>query len=164
MGIHQNNYFFLKKLLNLDERWRISWIERKIKFFRFLFSGYGNFCSKICEFSMKFHDNSQNKNRKIDFSFHSAHCASFMKVGSKLSWEGLHILPLDRAVESFYSRELKNFILRVDSFRNRKLIVYISYSKSVRIKINRKMVNTIWFRFDQTRLKKDFSVCRPPVI
>ena len=36
---------------------------------------------------MSFHDNSKNKNRKnrkIVFSFVSAHCVSFMKVGSKL--------------------------------------------------------------------------------
>ena len=36
-------------------------------------------------------------NRKIYFSFDSAHCASFMKVESKLSGGGLHILSWDRA-------------------------------------------------------------------
>ena len=30
---------------------------------------------------------------------------------------------------------------------------------SVWFKINRKMVNTIWFRFDLLRFRKDFSVC-----
>ena len=33
---------------------------------------------------MNFDDNSKNNNRKMDFSFDSAHCTSFMKVGSKL--------------------------------------------------------------------------------
>ena len=33
---------------------------------------------------MNFHDNSKNINRKIDFSFVSAHCASSIKNGSKL--------------------------------------------------------------------------------
>ena len=33
---------------------------------------------------VNFHDNSKNKNRKIDFSFDSANCTSIMKVGSKL--------------------------------------------------------------------------------
>ena len=37
---------------------------------------------------MNFHYNSKNKNRKIDFSFDSAHCASFMNVGSKLKEGG----------------------------------------------------------------------------
>ena len=44
-------------------------------------------------------------NRKIDFSFDSAHCASFMKVGSKLIGGGggrLHILSWDRA-QVFYA-------------------------------------------------------------
>ena len=31
---------------------------------------------------------------------------------------------------------------------------------SVWIQINRKKVNTIWFRFDLTRLRKNFSVCK----
>ena len=33
---------------------------------------------------MYFHDNSKNKNRKIDFSFDSAHCTTFMRIGAKL--------------------------------------------------------------------------------
>ena len=60
------------------------------------FSSYDQFCSKNCQFSMNFHDNSRNKNRKIVFSFVSAHCATFMKVGSKLRGGGLHILSWDR--------------------------------------------------------------------
>ena len=49
------------------------------------------FCSENCKFSMNFHDNLKNKNRKnlkISFSFVSAHCASVMKVGSKLRRRG----------------------------------------------------------------------------
>ena len=57
----------------------------------FDFSSYGHFCSKNCQFSI-------NKNWKIDFSFNSAHCASFMKVGSKLRGGGLHIHSWDRAM------------------------------------------------------------------
>ena len=45
---------------------------------------FGHFHSKNCQFSMNFHDKSKNKNRTKDFSFDSAHCASFMKVRSKL--------------------------------------------------------------------------------
>ena len=51
----------------------------------FYFWSSGNFCSKNCKFSMNFHDNSKNKSRKTDFLFDSAHCATFMEVGSKLS-------------------------------------------------------------------------------
>ena len=46
----------------------------------FHFSSYGHFCTKNCQFSINFHDNSKNKNRKIYFSIDSAHCASFMKI------------------------------------------------------------------------------------
>ena len=31
------------------------------------FSSYGHFCSKNCRFSMNFHDDSKNKNRKLIF-------------------------------------------------------------------------------------------------
>ena len=70
--------------------------------FRFFFSSCGHFCSKNCQFSMNLYENSENKNKKnqkIDFSFVSAHCASFMKVGSKRRGEGgsMHILSSDRA-------------------------------------------------------------------
>ena len=37
---------------------------------------------------MNFHDNSKNKNRKIDFSFVFANCASSIKMGSKLRGRG----------------------------------------------------------------------------
>ena len=50
----------------------------------FYFSTYGHFCSKNCQFSMNFHNNSKNRNRKTNFSFDSAHCASFIKTGAKL--------------------------------------------------------------------------------
>ena len=49
----------------------------------FKFSSYCHFYTKNCHFSKKFHDNSKNKIRKIDFSFDSAHCASFMKMRAK---------------------------------------------------------------------------------
>ena len=40
---------------------------------------------------MKLHNNSKNKNRKIYFSYDSAHCASFMKMGAKLREGGVCI-------------------------------------------------------------------------
>ena len=46
--------------------------------FDFYFSSYGN-----PKFSMKFHDNSKNKNRKnlkYDFSFVSVHSAFFIRI------------------------------------------------------------------------------------
>ena len=46
---------------------------------------------KNCKFLMNFHDNSKNKNRKIDFSFGSSHCESLIKTGAKLREEGLYI-------------------------------------------------------------------------
>ena len=54
----------------------------------FHFSSYGHFCTKNCQFSMNFHDNSKKENPKIDFSFDLAHCASLMKMGSKLKRGG----------------------------------------------------------------------------
>ena len=54
----------------------------------FYFSNYGHFCNKNGQFSMHFHDNLKNKNRTIDFSFDSAHRASFMKMGAKLKGVG----------------------------------------------------------------------------
>jgi len=46
---------------------------------------------------MNFHDNSKNKNRKIDFSFVSAHCASFIKNRIKTEGGGPHILSWEKA-------------------------------------------------------------------
>ena len=40
---------------------------------------------------MNFNDNLKNKNWKIVFSFDSAYCASFIKMGAKLRGGGLHI-------------------------------------------------------------------------
>ena len=59
--------------------------------FRFIFLVMVIFVLKLPQFSMNFHDNLKNKirkNRKIDFSFDSAHCASSIKTGAKLSGEG----------------------------------------------------------------------------
>ena len=41
------------------------------------------FVLKSPQFSMNFHDKSKNNNQKIDFSFDSAHCTSFIKTGAK---------------------------------------------------------------------------------
>ena len=54
----------------------------------FYFSSYGDFWSFLysnhSSFWWIFHDNSKNKNWKIVYSFVSAHCASTIKIGSKL--------------------------------------------------------------------------------
>ena len=52
---------------------------------------FGYFCTENCQFFMNFHDNSKNKNRKIDFSFDSRYCASSMNLGSKLRGWGVYI-------------------------------------------------------------------------
>ena len=62
--------------------------EEKSYFSDFYFSSNGHFCTNNCQFSMNFHDISKNKNRKIDFSFDSSHCASIVKIGAKLSERG----------------------------------------------------------------------------
>ena len=52
---------------------------------------------------MNFHDNLKNKNRKIIISFVSAHCASSMKVGSKLRvGGGLLVVSWERAEKSTF--------------------------------------------------------------
>ena len=59
------------------------------------------FVLKCPQFSMNFHDNTKNKNWKIDFSFDSALYASFMKLATKLRDGGvLHILTWDRASDN----------------------------------------------------------------
>ena len=63
----------------------------KNQFSVFYFSSYGNFCAQNCQFSMNFHDNSKNKNKKMDFSFNSAHYASLIKMGAKLRGGGVCI-------------------------------------------------------------------------
>ena len=70
-----------------------EWAESKEKsYFRFLFFKLWSFLVIIVlkspQISMNFLDNSKNKNRNVNFSFDSAHCASFMKMGSKLRGEG----------------------------------------------------------------------------
>ena len=56
-----------------------------------LWSFFVIFLLKSPQFSMNFHDYLKNKNRKngkINFSFDSAYCASFMKMGAKLRGGG----------------------------------------------------------------------------
>ena len=91
---------FFSKLVKFT--WKIqNRLNKKKKqisnFSNFHFSSYGHFCSKYCQLSMNFHDNSSNKIRQIVFSFVSAHCACFLKVGSKLRGGGLHVVSWDRA-------------------------------------------------------------------
>ena len=55
--------------------------KEKADFSDLYFSSYGHFCAPIFD---EFYEKSKNKKFKIDFSFDSAHCASFMKMGAKL--------------------------------------------------------------------------------
>ena len=50
-----------------------------IRLFDFYFLRYGYFCTKNCQFSMNFYDNSK-KNWKIDFSFDLAYRSTFKKI------------------------------------------------------------------------------------
>ena len=58
------------------------------QFFDFQFLRYGRFFIKIGPFSVNFEykidHNSENKNRKIGFSFVSAHCAYIIRMGPYL--------------------------------------------------------------------------------
>ena len=54
--------------------------KEKSNFSDFYFLSYGHFCTKNCQFSMNFYGDSKNKDRKIDFSLHSAHYTSLMKI------------------------------------------------------------------------------------
>ena len=71
-------------------------LKRKNQFSDFNYWDIVNFVLKIGKFSMTFKRKidhySKNINRKIDFSFVTAHCASFMKMGAILRGEGLYIL------------------------------------------------------------------------
>ena len=72
-------------------KWNIYFLQNFLQKsnLRFLFSRvmviFRYFCSKNFQFSMNFHD------RKIVFKFVPVHCASFMKVGSKLRGGGGYV-------------------------------------------------------------------------
>ena len=60
--------------------------------FRFLFFELWSLMYlKLHQFSMNFHDNAKNENRKIDFLFDSAHFAYFIIMGAKLRGVGVCI-------------------------------------------------------------------------
>merc|ERR1719154_279999 len=96
-------YIFFQKWSNLHGRCGIGWIEREINFQIFIKRVMVIFVLKCPPFSMNFHDNSKNKNRKIYFLFASAYCASFMKVESKL---GVGIFLVGTEPNLFYSAPL----------------------------------------------------------
>ena len=87
--------FFFQKCSNLHERWGMCWNEWKINFLIFIFRVkiiFGHFCTP------SFNEFFSRKKSEMDFSFDSAHFASFMKVGSKLrGGGGLRKLNWDRA-------------------------------------------------------------------
>ena len=79
--------------------------------FQFLFFELLSYFTQKCKFSMNFHNNSKNKNWKIDLSIVSAHCASSIKTGSKLRGGGgaLHVLSWDRALNMYVKINAKMF-------------------------------------------------------
>ena len=74
------------------------------------------------------------------------------------------IREIELSVRSYsFPIERNHFSVSLTIFLSR---LYLPYSDwfgtkrtSVRFKINRTMVNTIWFRVDLIRFRKDFSVC-----
>ena len=70
----------------------MCWNEWKINFPIFIFRVTVIFVLKSPKFSMNFHDNSKNKNREMDFSIDSAHCASLIKTGANLMGGGFCIV------------------------------------------------------------------------
>ena len=67
--------------------------KSNFRFFRFLFFRVMViFVLKTPQFSIHFHDNSKNKNQKIDFLSDSTHCASLIKTGIKLRGGGVYIV------------------------------------------------------------------------
>ena len=92
MIFYWKSIFFLQKWSNLQERSAISWIKRIIKFQIFIFRVMVIFVMSSPQFSWKIHrklgwwhykndHNSKNKNRrnlKVDYSFDSADCESFL--------------------------------------------------------------------------------------
>ena len=82
---HDYQIIFFLKWPNLHERSRISWIEKKIRFFRLLFFElwlfFVIFVIKNVNFRSIFQDTSKNKNSKnskFGFSSYSADCRSFI--------------------------------------------------------------------------------------
>ena len=99
------------------------------RFFRFYFWVmviFGYFFTKNCQFSMDFHDSSKNEIRKywnIYFSFVSAHCTSFMKVGSKLRSGGvclslLETEPVFYLTQKSQSRKCAPYCLNAALYRH----------------------------------------------
>ena len=101
---------------NVHERTGIGWIERKIKFqiFIFLFMViFRHFCSKNCQFSMNFHDNLRNRNRKNrKLFFHSfQHIAHLSwKWNQNWGWGGVYISFVGTQPKYFVSIRFRRFI------------------------------------------------------
>ena len=67
--LNKKNVSKIKKIQNCSN-------SHEVKFQIFIFRVMVIFVLNTPQFLMNFHDNSKNRNRKIDFSFISAHCAS----------------------------------------------------------------------------------------
>ena len=58
-------------------------------------------------FEYKNDHKNKNKNRKIDFLFYSAHCASFMKMGAKLRGGG------GGSADPYLGQGLRDYVSRI---------------------------------------------------
>ena len=101
-----SNFFYKSVQIYIKDA-ECAWRNEK-SVFRFLFSELWSFLySSRPKISMNFHDNSKNKNRKIDFLFDSEHCASFIKTGAKLTREGRSANPyLGKSLITIYPRQI----------------------------------------------------------
>ena len=139
----------------------MTWFEPKLIICcRSSLSSNNHFCTKNCQLSINFHDNSKNKNRKMDFPFDSAHWASFMKMGSKL--RGRVCISLVGTWSRQFSTDSKISCSRRNLFEillnQTEIRLNLPFPDwfgtkrtSVWFQISRKVVNTIWFPFDLTR-------------
>ena len=59
----------------------------------------------------------------------------------------------------FYS-----IILKIKLLMNQNMCNFLVRLPECDFQVNRKMVNTIWFRFDLIRFRKDLSVCTKPCV
>ena len=103
-------FFFKTSQIYMKVQNRLNRKKNQISDFSDIyFSSYDHFCSKNCQFSMNFNDNSRNKNRKIVFFIRFSTFATLMKVGSKLRVGSLHVVSWDKAHLIFFYQDLTSY-------------------------------------------------------